>query len=139
MRKVSVYEEITHPNEEQEEENEDDGFQYDDAGNKIGWTGSWFYNWFAEYDEAVLRPFFIRNYDPNIVILEDEYQEALKVKFDDDLDQDLAERVEMITRTKSVSQRLRSMSDARMINPTLRSASTVVPPKVNMNINRATG
>jgi len=26
MRKVSVYEEITHPNEEAEEENEDDGF-----------------------------------------------------------------------------------------------------------------
>lgn len=103
MRKVSVYEEITHPNEEAEEENDDDGFQYDDSGNKIGWTGSWFYNWFAEYDERTLRPFFIRNYDPNIVILEDEYQEALKVKFEDDLDLDLAERVQMITRTKSVS------------------------------------
>lgn len=131
MRSISVYEEITHPNEEADEENEDDGFQYDAAGNKIGWTGSWFYNWFAKFDESTLRPFFIRNYDPNIVILEDEYQEALKVKFDDDIDQDLAERVEMITRTKSVSQRLRSMSDARMINPKLSRSASTVAPKVN--------
>lgn len=45
-RTVSVYEEMQHPNEEEEHDEVDPGL-LDDEGNRIGWTGSWFYNWFS--------------------------------------------------------------------------------------------
>lgn len=65
-RKVSVYEEFKHPNEEVEHED-------DEQQEYFGWRGSKFYAWFGNYDEKVLRPFFIRNYDPDVVVIEDEY------------------------------------------------------------------
>jgi Uma2 family endonuclease len=65
LRKVSVYEDFKHPNEEAEHEEEHE--------NHVGWRGSKFYAWFGNYDERVLRPFLIRNYDPDIVVIEDEY------------------------------------------------------------------
>lgn len=49
----------------------------DEQGNLVGWTASGFYKWFANFDEKTLRPMFIRNYDPDIIVLEDEYQEVL--------------------------------------------------------------
>ena len=48
---------------------------------------------------------FIRNYSRENIILEDDYQEALKVKFDEDQHElDLAERVIVIQRTISVAK-----------------------------------
>jgi hypothetical protein len=49
-----------------------------------GWPHSKFYKWFGIYNERVLCPMFIRNYSRENIILEDDYQEALKVKFDED-------------------------------------------------------
>lgn len=71
-RAVSVYEEFKHPNEEEEHEDVDPGL-IDKDGNRVGWTGSKFYLWFSQFDENTLRPAFIRNYDRDVIILEDEY------------------------------------------------------------------
>jgi len=79
-RAVSVYEEMVHPNEEEDHDDVDPGL-LDTEGNRIGWTGSGFYKWFANFDEKTLRPMFIRNYDPDVIILEDEYQDVLNMKF----------------------------------------------------------
>ena len=52
----------------------------------------------------MLRPFFIRNYDPDVIVLEDEYQQVLKIQFDEGQElADLAERVDVIKRTTSVA------------------------------------
>lgn len=60
----------------------------------MGWTGSAFYLWFADFDENTLRPMFIRKYCKQMVVLEDEYQKALKTKLDEDVElEDLADRV----------------------------------------------
>jgi hypothetical protein len=45
-RKVSVYEEIQHPNEETEED-DNQSHLLDENGRRIGWTGSWLYTWFG--------------------------------------------------------------------------------------------
>jgi len=46
----------------------------------------------------------IRNYDRDVIILEDEYQDVLNVKFNEQQElQDLAERVDVIKRTQSVA------------------------------------
>lgn len=68
---------MLHPNEEHDEEEDIHPGLKDENGNLIGWTGSSFYKWFADFDEHTLRPMFIRNYNRDIIILEDEYQEVL--------------------------------------------------------------
>lgn len=72
------YEEIIHPNEEQDE-NEVEG----ETKSNIGWVNSKFVRWFLKFDEEKLRPFFIRKYNPAKAVLEDEYQELIKLKFRD--------------------------------------------------------
>ena len=47
------------------------------------WADSKFVKWFAEFDEAKLRPFLIRNYDVVTALIEDEYQDLINEKFDD--------------------------------------------------------
>jgi len=75
----SVYEEIIHPNEEQEDEEENE-----DANQiNIGWVNSRFVKWFGRVDEEKLRPFFIRKYNHAKTILEDEYQELIRLKYKD--------------------------------------------------------
>jgi len=102
-RAASVYEEMQHPNEEEDHDEVDPGL-LDSEGNRIGWTGSGFYIWFGNFDERTLRPMFIRNYDPELIILEDEYQEVLKMKFNEAEElADIAERVDVIKRTTSVA------------------------------------
>ena len=52
---------------------------------------------------------FIRNYSREAIILEDEYQEVLKMQFEEEAELiDLAERVDVIKRTSSVADRLGS-------------------------------
>jgi len=67
-------------------------------------------NWFLKFDEEKLRPFFIRKYNPAKAVLEDEYQELIKLKFRDQLEQeeemDLVERVDTMRRTASAVQRV---------------------------------
>lgn len=102
-RAPSVYEEMKHPNEESEHDMTIVGIT-DEKGQRIGWTASSLYTWFVEYDERVLKPFFIRNYDPDVVVLEDEYQQVLKLQFEEGQElADLAERVDVIKRTTSVA------------------------------------
>jgi len=105
-RAVSVYEHFDHPNEEEESEDVDPGL-LDENGKKVGWTASSFYLWFANFDEKTLRPLFIRNFSPEAIILEDEYQEVLNIKFKEEAElTDLAERVDVIKRTQSVAAEL---------------------------------
>lgn len=79
LSRGSVYEEIIHPNEEQEDEEENE-----DANQKnIGWVNSRFVKWFGRVDEEKLRPFFIRKYNHAKTILEDEYQELIRLKYKD--------------------------------------------------------
>ena len=69
-----------------------------------GWPHSKFYKWFGQYDENVLRPLLIRNYNRDLVNLEDAYQDLIKTKFDDkEPDLDLAERVDLIKRSTSIA------------------------------------
>jgi len=76
---LSMYEEIIHPNEEQEDEEENE-----DANQiNIGWVNSRFVKWFGRVDEEKLRPFFIRKYNHAKTILEDEYQELIRLKYKD--------------------------------------------------------
>lgn len=52
---------------------------------------------------------FIRNYDKDIIVLEDEYQDVLRIKFKEEEElEDLAERVDVIKRTRSVAADLES-------------------------------
>lgn len=55
----------------------------------------------------MLRPAFIRNYNPDVIVLEDEYQDVLRMKFKEETElADLAERVDVIKRTQSVADEL---------------------------------
>lgn len=96
------YEEIIHPNEEQEE-NEEEG----ESKSNVGWVNSKFVKWFLRFDEEKLRPFFIRKYNAAKAVLEDEYQELINLKFRDQLEQedeiDLVERVDSMRRTVSAA------------------------------------
>lgn len=106
-RAVSVYEQFEHPNEDTEDTNDLDPGLIDKNGKKVGWTASAFYLWFANFDEKTLRPLFIRNFSPEAIILEDEYQEVLNFKFKEEAElTDLAERVDVIKRTQSVAAEL---------------------------------
>ena len=76
---------MQHPNEDNHDEEEEvDPGLLDENGNRIGWTNSWLYNWFSAYDERVLRPMFIRNYSKEAIVLEDEYQEVLRMQFSEE-------------------------------------------------------
>ena len=102
---MSHYEEVVHPNEEKDLDQTDyDPDQADEHGNMPGWPHSKFYKWFGQYDENVLRPLLIRNYNRDLVNLEDAYQDLIKTKFDDnEPDLDLAERVDLIKRSTSIA------------------------------------
>ena len=71
----SHYEEIIHPNDENEEDTESDE---EDEIAEPSWKTSRFVKWFSRYDENVLKPFFIRKYNKAVMLLEDEYQELIK-------------------------------------------------------------
>lgn len=102
----------------------------DENGKIVGWTASKLYIWFGNFDETVLRPFFIRNYDPDVIVLEDEYQQVLKLQFDEGQElADLAERVDVIKRTTSVAAVMEKQgrSQSRFMSTTsfnIRSQST---------------
>jgi NhaP-type Na+/H+ or K+/H+ antiporter len=128
MRTVSVYEEMQHPNEEEDHDTEVDPGLLDKNGNKVGWTSSWFYNWFSDFDEKTLRPFFIRNFSPEQIILADEYQDVLRLKFQEEEElHDLAERVDVIKRTQSVSDQLlgvRGRTESRFMSLSAQNMAT---------------
>jgi len=128
MRTVSVYEEMQHPNEEEDHDTEVDPGLIDKNGNKVGWTSSWFYNWFSDFDEKTLRPFFIRNFSPEQIILADEYQDVLRLKFQEEEElHDLAERVDVIKRTQSVSDQLlgvRGRTESRFMSLSAQNMAT---------------
>jgi hypothetical protein len=67
-RNSSVYEEMTHPNEEESEKLE----EYDPDA-PFHWPQSSFVRWFLRVDEETLRPFFIRKYSKSKVLIEDQY------------------------------------------------------------------
>ena len=81
----SEYEEIVHPNAEEEPEEIRRKMSYlmPDGPEPGSWADSRFVRWFADFDEHKLRPFFIRNYNVATAMLEDEYQELIANKFDD--------------------------------------------------------
>ena len=64
----SEYEEIVHPNEEKEE-NEN----VYDPNAPFHWPTSSFVRWFLKFDEEKMKPFFIRKYSKAAAMIEDEY------------------------------------------------------------------
>lgn len=47
----------------------------------------------------MLRPFFIRNYNKAVRLLEDEYQDMIKQNFDDEDEDEIIDKVETLMQT----------------------------------------
>ena len=95
-RNSSVYEDITHPNEEETEKLEEF-----DPNAAFHWPQSSFVRWFLKFDEDSMRPFFIRKYSKSKMLIEDQYQELIKKQMgendDEDEDDDLmADKVQAL-------------------------------------------
>lgn len=89
---VSHYEEITHPNEDRS-----GSVNEYDPDAPFHWPTSSFVRWFVKYDETTLKPFFIRSYDKIQAMIEDEYQDLIKAKFDDNNhEEDMAQQVDLL-------------------------------------------
>ena len=67
----SHYEEIIHPNEEKPLD--ESMVSNKDENEPASWATSSFVRWFLQIDENLLRPFFIRKYNKNVRLLDDEY------------------------------------------------------------------
>jgi len=75
------------------------------ADQNWSWSRSSLVNWFLRVDESHIKPFLIRRYDRMLQLLEDEYQDQLKVNFEtEDVDK-IAERVELLRETQSAMGR----------------------------------
>ena len=97
-RTESHYSELMHPNEEAREEAKvnqgknmraasDFNSVMDGQPQPFSWAKSGLVNWFLRVDESHIKPFLIRKYDRLLQILEDEYQDQLKINFQvDDAD-----------------------------------------------------
>lgn len=123
-RNSSVYEEMTHPNEEETEKLDD----YDPSA-PFHWPQSSFVRWFLKVDEEKLRPFFIRKYSKSKIFIEDQYQELVKKQMDEDDDSEerdqMADKVQAlaVVQTKDsramseFNDRMRAMSNLEMASP----------------------
>ena len=68
------YEEIVHPNEEKSVISDDRSRRPSyllGAAAPSSWTNSRFVNWFVNFDENKLRPWLIRNYTLQNILLQD--------------------------------------------------------------------
>lgn len=86
IKEEEDFEQIVHPNLEQEPEEprrRAKSYLLPDGPEPGSWADSWFVKWFAKFDETKLRPFLIRDYDVMIALMEDEYQDLIQNKFDD--------------------------------------------------------
>jgi len=77
-----------------------------DGPEKGGFSNSKFANWFVKFDEQKLRPFLIRNYTIENVILQDVLNDLISKEFD------AADPEEMEAHIEEVSQVTRRMSVA---------------------------
>jgi len=91
------HEEIVHPNEERSGSVDEDI----DPDAPFHWPSSSFVRWFLRIDESHLRPFFIRKYNKRVALLEDEYQELIKQKFDDNDEDEVVDKVEALLSTNT--------------------------------------
>jgi NhaP-type Na+/H+ or K+/H+ antiporter len=101
------HEEIEHPNEQKNA----DSFASDPGEDEpFSWPKSRFVRWFLHTDETVFKPFFIRKYNRMKQLLEDEYQQLLKVKVDDEEDEQeiMVDKVEAMQAATSRNQRAMS-------------------------------
>lgn len=96
------YDELIHPNlENEEEEARAITYLMPNGAEPGSWADSAFVKWFATFDELKLRPFLIRNYDVVTALIEDQYQELLEENFDDHDETKVLERVQLVKRTMS--------------------------------------
>lgn len=74
-----MYEEIMHPNEEKSMISDAHSRRpsYLLGPQEASWSNSRFVNWFVDFDEYKLRPFLIRNYTLQNVMMQDYMDEAI--------------------------------------------------------------
>lgn len=112
QRAKSHYEEVKHPNIEEQEEEEElkkkppirkkSYFTPEELAQR-NYTSTAWAQWLMEWDETVLRPFFIRNYDPERAELEDAYNDEILRNYQED-EMKVEDFVERVQRLQSVHQ-----------------------------------
>ena len=69
-----------------------------------GFSDSCFAKWFVEFDEHKLRPFLIRNYSFEVVLLQDALQEMITKEFDTNNPDDIAIHIDGLSKaTQSIA------------------------------------
>lgn len=88
---LSVYEEIKHPN--QESGGDDNArratYLLPNGPEPGSFTDSRFVKWFVNFDENKLRPFLIRNYTFENMVLQEAINEMITKDFDDNNPEEL--------------------------------------------------
>jgi hypothetical protein len=84
-RMHSVYEEIKHPNLDESIMVTQRKMSYllPEGGEPGAFSDSKFAKWFVKFDEKRLRPFLIRNYTVENVMMQDAFNELITKEFDD--------------------------------------------------------
>jgi hypothetical protein len=59
-----------------------------------GFSDSKFANWFVKFDEKKLRPFLIRNYTIENVLLQDAFNDLITKEFDDKNPEEIGKQIE---------------------------------------------
>ena len=84
---MSVYEEIKHPNLDTSAVDialqRTMSYLLPDGPQQNSFSNGWFAKWFVNFDEKKLRPFLIRNYSIQNVLMQDAINELITKEFDD--------------------------------------------------------
>lgn len=133
-RKHSFYEEIKHPNLDMTIDDIGHRMSYllPEGGEPGAFSDSKFAKWFVLFDENKLRPFLIRNYTVENVIMQDIFNELITKEFDDKNPDNLEthiEEVNQITRRMSIHnnklmQSMKQRSNSYAENDTKRALGT---------------
>jgi len=106
---MSHYETMAHPNLEKEKDDPASKPNVDPNAPK-GFNESSMWLWFNNYDETVLKPYFIRKYDKNLMAAQEQYHEAVHGNFDDgDVDK-ISQRIDYL---KKANEKFETMSAGR--------------------------
>lgn len=99
---MSHYDHLTHPNCSDEKDDPASAPNTDPDAPK-GFNESPLYLWFNKYDEETLRPFLIRKYSKQLMEAQEYYQDAVNTNFDDDVVENISDRIGQIKKAKENS------------------------------------
>lgn len=103
MKSKSVYEEIVHPNATSSFIEQPGGRKHSylmpNEPDKGGLLDTRFVKWFVNFDEHKLRPFLIRNYTVENVLLQDAFNDLMNEKFDDKNPEELEQHINAMEAT----------------------------------------